>query len=283
MDKIWNELRAHWNVEALAQWAAATAPKVLAALVSFLAIFLLWKLAERLMKAMLTKVDLTARRFIHTVTRAIFLTIALVSALSELGINTASLLASLGVVGLTIGFAAKDAMSNLISGIFIFWDRPFVLGDLVEIGGTYGRVEDITMRSTRVVTPDGRMLAIPNSTVVNSIVASYTNFPHLRLDIPMTVGLGEDYVKVSEILLEVARAHPESMPEPAPIVTFEVVGDFNVQLVLRVWIKDEKKHLQVRPDLRRRMYEALRQQKVDMPFETIQLAPFETRTTKLAG
>jgi small conductance mechanosensitive channel len=283
MDKIWNELRAHWNVEALAQWAAATAPKVLAALVSFLAIFLLWKLAERLMKAMLTKVDLTARRFIHTVTRAIFLTIALVSVLSELGINTASLLASLGVVGLTIGFAAKDAMSNLISGIFIFWDRPFVLGDLVEIGGTYGRVEDITMRSTRVVTPDGRMLAIPNSTVVNSIVASYTNFPHLRLDIPMTVGLGEDYVKVSEILLEVARAHPESMPEPAPIVTFEVVGDFNVQLVLRVWIKDEKKHLQVRPDLRRRMYEALRQQKVDMPFETIQLAPFETRTTKLAG
>ena len=278
MEKIWTALEAHWNVEALVEWAAATTPKLLAALISFITIFLLWKLVERLMRAMLTKVDLTARRFIHTVTRAVFLTIALVSALSELGINTASLLASLGVVGLTIGFAAKDAMSNLISGIFIFWDRPFVLGDLVEIGGTYGRVEDITMRSTRVVTPDGRMLAIPNSTVVNSIVASYTNFPHLRLDVPMTVGLAEDYGRVTDILLEVAKNHPESLPEPPPWVSFDNVGDFNVQLSLHVWIKDEKKHLQVRPDLRRRMYEALRTQKIDMPFETIQLAPFEART-----
>jgi small conductance mechanosensitive channel len=83
-------------------------------------------------------------------------------------------LASLGIAGLTLGFAAKDTLSNVISGLFIFWDRPFVVGDLIEMDGKYGRVEDITLRSTRVVTPDGKMLAIPNSAIVNSSVWSRT-------------------------------------------------------------------------------------------------------------
>ena len=91
------------------------------------------------------------------------LTVGVVSALGQVGINTGSLLASLGIAGLTIGFAARDALSNIISGIFIFWDRPFVIGDLIEVNSQYGRVDRITLRSTRVVTVDGRMLAIPNA------------------------------------------------------------------------------------------------------------------------
>jgi small conductance mechanosensitive channel len=73
-----------------------------------------------------------------------------------------------------------------------------VIGDLVEIGGEYGRVENIKIRSTRVVTPDGRMLAVPKSTVFNTTVAPYTNFPHLRLHISFSVGVGEDLCKVRE-------------------------------------------------------------------------------------
>ena len=84
----------------------------------------------------------------------------------------------------------------MISGLFIFWDRPFVIGDFVEVGGQYGRVESITMRSTRVVTSDGRMLAVPNSLVVNTTLASYTNFPHLRLDVSFTVGVTENLQRV---------------------------------------------------------------------------------------
>ena len=67
-----------------------------------------------------------------------------------------------GIAGLTIGFAARDALSNIISGILIFWDRPFVIGDLVEVGGQYGRVERITLRSTRIVTPD-RSISRPSA------------------------------------------------------------------------------------------------------------------------
>ncbi len=104
----------------------------------------------------------------------------------------------------------------MISGVFIFWDRPFVIGDLVEVDGHYGKVEDITMRSTRVVTPDGKMLAIPNSTIVNTTVASYTNFPHLRLDVGVTIGVNEDIGRVRPILLSAAGSDNDFLAEPAP-------------------------------------------------------------------
>jgi small conductance mechanosensitive channel len=221
--------------------------------------------------------DLTAQSFVLTVLKTVVLTIAVVSALSQLGIDTASVLASLGVVGLTLGFAAKDALSNIISGVFIFLDRPFVIGDLVEIGGNYGRVEKITMRSTRVVTVDGKMLAIPNTVIVNTTVTSYTNFPHLRLDIPLTVGLDEDYGKIAELMLSVAKQHQQFLPDPAPAVVIKAVKDYNVEVELQVWIDDETQHVATRFDLRRRLYEALRSAKIVMPYETLQLQPVEVR------
>jgi hypothetical protein len=75
-----------------------------------------------------------------------------------------------------------DGEPALRRPVFIFWDRPFVLGDLIEVDGKYGRVEKITLRSTRVITVEGKMFTIPNAEVMNSTVASYTNFPHLRIE-----------------------------------------------------------------------------------------------------
>ena len=196
-------------------------------------------------------------------------------ALGKVGINTASILTSLGVAGLTIGFAAKDALSNMISGIFIFWDRPFVIGDFVEVGGQYGRVESITMRSTRVVTPDGRMLAVPNSTVVNTTVASYTNFPHLRLDVAFTVAVTENLGRVREIALRLCQGNDQLMTDPPPVVVVTALNDYNVAMELRVWLNDEKQHIAARHSLRETLFEALRTAEVDMPFETFAVAPVE--------
>jgi small conductance mechanosensitive channel len=179
-----------------------------------------------------------------------------------------ALITSLGIAGLTIGFAARDALSNIISGVLIFWDRPFVIGDLVEIGGHYGRVDNITMRSTRVVTPDGRMLAVPNTIIVNTTVASYTNFPNLRLDVPFAVGVGEDLGRVREIALALCLQDARLLDEPAPRVVVSALNDYNVALELRAWLRDEQHHIAVRHELRERLFEALRASTVDMPFET---------------
>jgi len=112
------------------------------------AFYLLWWLARLALRISLRrKVDATNFSFIETIVKFSLFVVAAITALDSAGIKASALLTSLGIAGLTIGFAARDALSNLISGILIFIDRPFVLGDLVEIDGDYGKVERITLRS----------------------------------------------------------------------------------------------------------------------------------------
>jgi small conductance mechanosensitive channel len=247
------------------------------ALVTFGAFYLGWIIIRLLLSSVLKspKLDETSQAFVRTVVKYSIVLAGLFNALSVMGIDTAGLLASLGIVGITIGFAARDAFSNLISGILIFLDRPFVIGDLVEVGDNYGRVDQITLRSTRIITPDGKMLAVPNTEMINKTVTSYTNFPHLRLDIPVTVGVHEDIDRVRQILLGIVQDNPDYLEEPAARVMVTQLNDYNVALELRAWIKDERSHVQMRSDLREKVYRALSAAQVDMPFQTLQLTPLK--------
>lgn len=246
-------------------------PDLVVAAATLFVAWLIWKLLERTTRAVLhrSELDETARSFIETVVRYLVFAIGLVTAMAQFGIDTTSLLTSLGVVGLTIGFAARDTLSNVISGLFIFWDRPFVISDLVEIDGKYGRVADITMRSTRVVTVDGRMLAIPNSQIINSVVASYTNFPNLRLDVAFSSCVGEDIGRARDIALAVVGDDPRYLGEPRPQVVVTALNDYNVALELRAWVEGERAHIPTRFELREAVFEALRTAEVEMPFETL--------------
>ena len=246
---------------------------VLVAMLTFLVYYALWRVVRLILTPVLKRleIDATGRSFFHTAARVLILTLGVVASLGELGVNTASLTASLGVAGLTLGFAARDALSNIISGIFIFWDRPFVLGDLIEVGGQYGQVDRITLRSTRVVTVEGKMLAIPNAAVVNSTVASYTNFPHLRIDVPVTVGLGEDLGRVRSLLLDAVEKDAQFLRSPRPAVVVSALDDFNVQVTLQAWLDDERQHISKRFELRERAFESLRRAGIDMPYETLRV------------
>lgn len=280
MAEFWAELQDLIGATGMLDKFLGWLPSLLSAVIIMALFWAIWRGLYRAANVVIrrAKLDPTAADFLQTVLKYTLLTIGAVTALGKIGINTASILTSLGVAGLTIGFAAKDALSNMISGIFIFWDRPFVIGDLVEVGGEYGRVESITMRSTRVVTPDGRMLAVPNSTVVNTTVASYTNFPHLRLDIAFTVGVGENLPRIRQLALDCCREDGQFMTEPAPVVVVTALNDYNVAMELRVWLDDEKQHVAARHGLRERLFEALRAASVDMPYETFALAPVELRS-----
>lgn len=275
MQSITDRLLEIFAPERITERIAGLIPDLIVATLSFLAFYIIWKIARRALEPLLvrTGIDKTARTFIQTALQYAILAIGVVTALGQIGVDTTSVLTSLGVAGLTIGFAARDALSNVISGIFIFWDRPFVIGDLVEVDGHYGKVEDITMRSTRVVTPDGKMLAIPNSTIVNTTVASYTNFPHIRLDVGVTIGVNEEIARVREILIATAESDRDFLEDPAPQVVVTSLNDYNTELELRVWLRDEHQHIAERFRLRERMYEALTKAGIDMPFETIKLEP----------
>lgn len=284
MNTILDSLAQVFDPKRFGDWLAVNLPRLIVAFIIFFAFYLLWKAIHSATSFVMrrAKLDATVTQFIHTILRYTVFAIGLITALGHLGVDTTSVLTSLGVAGLTIGFAARDALSNIISGVFIFWDRPFVIGDLIEIGGAYGRVDTITMRSTRVVTPDGRMLAIPNSVVINSTVASYTNFPQLRLDVEVTVAVTENLAQARRVLLDMIAADEHFIREPAPEVVVKALNDYNVLLEVRVWIDDERKHVSERFRLREAIFVTLTEAGVEMPYETFQLAPIDVRTGKAA-
>ena len=274
---ILSKLQEIFDPEALGALVADYLASFIVGVFVFAAFYILWRLLALILRRVIKSVDLdeTAEVFVMRVIQYVILTIGVVNALAAMGVDTGSVLASLGIVGVAVGFAARDAFSNLISGLLIFLDRPFVIGDLVEIGGEYGQVTQITLRSTRIVTSTGKMLAVPNADVINKVVASYTNFPHLRLDVPITIGVGEDIQRARRLLLSVVKNDADYLKHPSPEVVVSQLNDYNLELTLRVWLDDERDHVPKRFALREKMYEALRAAGVSMPYETLQLMPLK--------
>ena len=150
-----------------------------------------------------------------------------------------------------------------------------MIGDLVEIENNYGTVDQITLRSTRIITSDGKMLAVPNADIINKTVASYTNFPHLRLDIEAMVGVDEDLNRVRQLLLAQVVQDTSYLQEPPPRAIVTQLNDYNVAVELQVWLENEREHGEQGPALRESVLDALRMAGVEMPYETLQLMPVE--------
>ena len=117
------------------------------------------------------------------------------------------------------------------------------------------------------------MLAVPNTEIMTKTVISYTNFPHLRLDIGFTVGLNEDIDQVRDILLSMIASQPQFLNTPPPQVVVTSLNDYNNALELRVWLDDERDNGQQRLNLRELVFKELTKAQIEMPFETIQIAP----------
>lgn len=282
VNKVVVKLSEVFDPESIGNLLASGIVNLLVLIAVFASFYLLWRLLHWVLQPAFQRssMDETTTVFVNSLLKYGILILGLVTALDSAGVQTSAVLASLGIVGLTIGFAARDSLSNLISGLIIFLDRPFVIGDLVEIDGRYGEVERITLRSTRIVTVDGKMLAVPNVDVVNKTVTSYTNYPHLRIDIPVTIGVSEDVDKCREILLGLVKNNPVYIDEPEPRVAVQELNDYNTLLELKVWIDNERNHIRERDKLREDIFNAFNSANIDMPYETIQLAPFQMEMQK---
>ncbi len=274
---VLEKLQDVFNPATLGDKFAMALVNISVALTIWVVFYLIWRLVRLILRTSLkrTSLDETAESMVQKIVQYLILGAGVVVALGAAGTQISTLLASVGVVGLTLGFAARDALSNLIAGFLIFIDRPFVIGDLVEISGHYGQVKEIKLRTTRIVTSNGLMLTIPNTEIINEIVASYTNYPHLRLDIPITIAVDENIPKVRRILLDLVKDDDRYMTSPEPRVLVTALNDYNVAMELQAWIENERAHVPMRSELREKAYTALVDAGVDMPFETLQLTPIQ--------
>lgn len=166
-------------------------------------------------------------------------------------IDMTAWLASAGIAGIAIGFAAKDTLSNLFAGVFILADAPYKIGDYIVMGTDRGKVLQIGLRSTRMLTRDDVEIIIPNSVIGNSTVINQTGgpFDHLRFRLKIGVAYGTDIDLVRELLLEIAEAEPLVLKRPEPKVRFRMFGASSLDFELLCWTAD--------PELRGRAIDAL--------------------------
>lgn len=252
---------------------AVIAKNALIAAITLLVFYIVYRVLKSLLAKVISSFELgkTVSSFLEMGLKYTVMIFAVITALDQIGYDITSLIAGLGIAGIALGFAAKDTLSNIVAGIFIFWDKPFYIGDLVEIEDEYGEVQNITLRTTRIVTPDGRMVSIPNQNIAANKVISYTMFPHLRLDMDVTIGVNEDIENARREMLSITKGDKRFMDEPQAVVLVQELGDYYTKLQLRVWLDDTKKHIATRAELREKIKNTLDKAKVEMPFETIEI------------
>src|SRR5260370_28575292 len=218
MHTVLQRLQEIFSTDRIANSVAHFAPRFVIGLIVFLVFYLVYRVLDFLLARVTrrARVEPTAATFLLMAVKYVVLIVGLVMALEELGLDVTTILEGLGIVGLALGFAAKDTLSNIIAGFFLFWDRPFVIGDLIEVSDEYGEVREITMRTTRIVTVDGKLVSIPNSVIVNSKIRSYTLSPHLRLDVDFTIGVNERIDEAREVILDIVRRDESVLNDPVP-------------------------------------------------------------------
>jgi len=150
------------------------------------------------------------------------------------------LLAGAGFLGIVIGLATKDIISDLLAGIILFFDRPFEIGGAAVIGDLGGKVLDIGLRSVKIKTWDGVFVTIPNSKVHSSIVKNYTRYHTRRLDFILGVDYGSDLKKVREIITKVfAKEDLPILREPAPMFFLDKLGPSSIDFKILFWFRYE--------------------------------------------
>lgn len=194
--------------------------------------------------------------------------IAIIWILSIFGVSVGALLTALGLFSVAVGFAAQTSLSNLISGIFLLFDRPFVIGDVVDIGGQVGIVLSIDLLSTKLRTFDNFFIRIPNATVLNSVVKNITKFEIRRIDVEVGIAYGEDIGKAKKALLDFLKSCPLVLAEPEPIVFTVSLGESSVNLKLRAWIK-RADYIKAVDTLTQGAKEALEKAGIEIPFPQI--------------
>jgi MscS family membrane protein len=191
-----------------------------------------------------TTADDEAIPFLSRVLKFTVYLLAFMIILDQFGIEITPLVASLGIAGFAIGFAAKDTIGNLLAGFFILTDRPFARGDRIELKGYLGEVVDIGLRTTRIETLDHTYVIIPNADIVSNEVINYT-LPDVKIKvkIPLGVAYGTDPEKVKKIILGVAKKVDEVMKEPAPVIFFTEFGESSLNFLLIFWVEDFREKL----------------------------------------
>jgi small-conductance mechanosensitive channel len=231
------------------------------------------QIREKIVAKTRSKMDDVIFDLVNRFASVIIFVTAAILALDVLGVNIMPFVAGAGVVGIAIGFAAKDTLSNVIAGVLLIMDRPFEVGDRIEVwsapanSATWGDVIHIGLRATKIRTTDNIVIVIPNNEIMMRDIINYTNITdEIRVRIPIGIAYDADVKRAKEVITDISQELDWVMREPPPKVVVKSFGDSAVNLEARVWISRPRKRMDTISHITDRVKEAFQQEGIEIPF-----------------
>jgi len=229
--------------ETLKTWFSENVPQILIKLFVFLltvsAFWVLAALVRKLVNLAVARLELSQlleRMLISTASKAVML-LGILVAFTEVGVQLAPLLAGLGIAGFIVGFALQDSLSNFASGLMILSYRPFDVGDVIEAGGAFGKVSDMSLVSTKILTFDNQTMVVPNNKIWQDVIKNVTAQDIRRVDMVFGISYSDDIPHAEKILAEIVQASEKILDDPEPVIRLHNLGESSVDFIVRPWAK----------------------------------------------
>ena len=236
-----------------------------AALTLTIGLVLAWLISRGIARMLRRRLKAQEAMLVKRLSYYLLFSLVIIATLHQLGIDLGVLLGAAGILSVAIGFASQTSASNIISGIFLIAERPFVIGDLLNVEGTIGEVVSIDLISVKIRTFDNLMLRVPNEMLIKSTFVNLTRFPIRRLDVQVGVAYKENTERVRSILFDVAQQNPLCLDEPKPLFIYKGYGDSALELQFSVWAKREN-FLLVRNSIQEEIKTAFDKNGIEIPF-----------------
>lgn len=221
--------------------------------------YLIWYNLGYLMEKMLQNYGLNAsiEQLLHNLLSMLIIILWIASVMAQFGFDIVSVVAGLGIAGIAVGFAAQSTLANFIAGITILIEQSFQVGDWVNISGQEGKVVQIALRTTQILTRDNITVIFPNSTVASAEVVNLTSKSLIRFDIEVRIALEAEIEQARDAILRVLEDTKEIVHRPAPTATVDKIGDFGVHFIVRFWVNPP--HVARMPVIKEIMREQIKQ------------------------
>lgn len=259
------------NQGLLIEYAVNITAALLTLIIGFMVAKILTGGLNRLLRR---KVDNTIADFITSLIKYVILAFVIIAALGRVGVQTASFVAVVGAAGLAIGLALQGSLSNFAAGILLIAFRPFKAGDYIEAAGTAGTVSSVQIFTTVLMTPDNRMIVVPNSNVLNGNIINYSKEKTRRIDLVVGVAYSADLKKTKEVLARIVNEDSRILKEPACTIAVNNLGASSVDFVLRPWVAAED-YWNTRFDLLEKIKNELDANDIGIPFPQMDVHLFK--------
>jgi small conductance mechanosensitive channel len=210
-------------------------------------------------------VDATLTKFLISVVKIGLIAFVFISAASQVGIETASFVAVIGAAGLAIGFALQGSLSNLAAGVMLIIFKPIKVGDFIEGGGGSGSVESVGIFVTTLLTPDNKVIYIPNSTLTGGNITNYSAKDTRRVDMVFGIGYEDDIDKAKSAIKSVLENDSRILKDPAPQIALSELGDSSVNFNVRPWV-NKADYWGVYFDVHEKIKKRFDEEKISIPF-----------------